>query len=197
MTSQSGPIYEVTFFVGPEIADECDRWLEDHVRRMLREPGVIDCNIFSLGNDEQGRARRVVQHSLQNNEALDDFLEGAGTDIEGQLETRFGDQVALSFRVLREDRSPATIPGTSPDCLNCGTHLRGQYCGSCGQRSRGRLISLWELLSDAFGDLLEIDSRLWQTLIPMMIRPPSPTIRCAAAPLWDRGRVGGPGRGGG
>ena len=58
-----------------------------------------------------------------------------------------------------------------PNCLNCGTELRGQYCGSCGQRARNRLISLWELLSDAFGDLLELDSRLWRTLIPLLIRP--------------------------
>lgn len=58
-----------------------------------------------------------------------------------------------------------------PDCLNCGTELRGQYCGRCGQRARGRLISLWELLQDAFGDLLEIDSRLWRTIIPLLVRP--------------------------
>lgn len=58
-----------------------------------------------------------------------------------------------------------------PDCLNCGTPLRGQYCGNCGQRARNRLISLWELLQDAFGDLFELDSRLWRTLIPLLIRP--------------------------
>jgi len=58
-----------------------------------------------------------------------------------------------------------------PNCLNCGTELRGQYCGNCGQRARGRLISLWELLQDAFGDLFEIDSRLWRTLVPLLIRP--------------------------
>jgi hypothetical protein len=58
-----------------------------------------------------------------------------------------------------------------PDCLNCGTELSGQYCGHCGQRARNRLISLWELLSDAFGDLLELDSRLWRTLIPLLVRP--------------------------
>ncbi|MGB5688578.1 MAG: DUF3667 domain-containing protein [Woeseiaceae bacterium] len=58
-----------------------------------------------------------------------------------------------------------------PNCLNCGTELRGQYCGTCGQRARGRLISLWELLQDAFGDLFEIDSRLWRTLIPLLVRP--------------------------
>ena len=63
-----------------------------------------------------------------------------------------------------------------PNCLNCGTELRGQYCGGCGQRARGRLISLWELLQDAFGDLFEIDSRLWRTLIPLLIRPGKLTL---------------------
>ena len=58
-----------------------------------------------------------------------------------------------------------------PDCLNCGTELRGQYCGHCGQRARSRLISLWELIQDAFGDLFELDSRLWRTIVPLLIRP--------------------------
>jgi hypothetical protein len=33
------------------------------------------------------------------------------------------------------------------------------------------LISLWELTRDAFGDLFELDSRLWRTLIPLLARP--------------------------
>lgn len=56
-------------------------------------------------------------------------------------------------------------------CLNCGNLLAGQYCSRCGQRARSRLISVWELVRDAFGDLFELDSRLWQTLIPLMFRP--------------------------
>jgi hypothetical protein len=171
MTSESGPIYEVTFFVDPEVAGECEAWLEDHVRSMLREPGIIDCNVFALPNDARGRVRRVCLHVLASDEALDDFLEGAGTDIEAELQSQLAEQVSASGRVLREDHAPFLAPESSPDCLNCGTRLRGQYCGTCGQRSRSRLISLWELVSDAFGDLFEIDSRLWQTLIPLMIRP--------------------------
>jgi hypothetical protein len=62
-------------------------------------------------------------------------------------------------------------PGEPRHCLNCGAALGGQYCGQCGQRARSRLISLWELVSDAFGDLFELDSRLWRTLVPMLIRP--------------------------
>jgi hypothetical protein len=56
-------------------------------------------------------------------------------------------------------------------CLNCGAALSGQYCGQCGQRATSRLISLWELVRDAFGDLFELDSRLWRTLIPLLARP--------------------------
>lgn len=64
------------------------------------------------------------------------------------------------------DRSPATR-----HCLNCGAELGGQYCGQCGQRATSRLISLWELIRDAFGDLFELDSRLWRTLVPLLARP--------------------------
>jgi hypothetical protein len=57
------------------------------------------------------------------------------------------------------------------DCLNCGARLSGQYCGQCGQRASSRLISLWELTRDAFGDLFELDSRLWRTLVPLLVKP--------------------------
>ena len=67
-------------------------------------------------------------------------------------------------------KKPEPLPD-HPNCLNCGTELRGQYCGHCGQRARGRLISLWELLQDAFGDMFELDSRLWRTMIPLLVRP--------------------------
>jgi hypothetical protein len=171
MTNQSGPIYEVTFFVDRDVADDCDVWLEDHVRNTLREPGIVDCNVFSMADGEDGRARRVCLHVLASDEALDDFLDGRGTDLDSDLESQFGQQISISGRILREDQSSGVTPDASPDCLNCGSRLRGQYCGTCGQRSRSRLISLWELISDAFGDLLEIDSRLWQTLVPMINRP--------------------------
>ena len=127
MTSHSGPLYEVTFFVAPDSAEAFEQRIEDHVRSVLLEQAVEDCTL--------------------------------------------GDDIEVSARVLREDHISDLIPEASASCLNCGARLRGQYCGTCGQRSRSRLISLWELVSDAFGDLLEIDSRLWQTLIPLLIRP--------------------------
>lgn len=171
MTSHSGPIYEVTFFVAPDVADECEHRIEEHAGRVLLDPAVTDCTIFARDNDDQGRLRRVCLHNLTGDDVLDDFIDGPGSELEAQLGAEFGELVEVRSRVLREDQLTELLPEESPNCLNCGGRLRGQYCGTCGQRSRSRLISLWELISDAFGDLFELDSRLWQTLVPLMIRP--------------------------
>ena len=171
MTTRRGPIYEVTFFVDHEVVDEFDRWLEDHVCKSLRIAAVADCQVFPIADGVDGHARRILQHVIETDDALDDFIDGAGADAEAEVATAFGEHVVTSSRVLREDTMHDAPGGESPNCLNCGARLRGQYCGNCGQRFRSRLISLWELITDAFGDLFELDSRLWQTLVPLVVRP--------------------------
>lgn len=171
MTSHSGPLYEVTFFVVPDRADALDQRVDEHARAILHDPAVIDCTLYPGNDDELGRKRRVCLYSLSGDDVIDDFIDGPAGEFEAQLRAEFDAAVEISARVLREDQVNELLPEASPDCLNCGSRLRGQYCGTCGQRSRSRLISLWELVSDAFGDLLELDSRLWQTLIPLLIRP--------------------------
>jgi len=151
------------------VRDDFDKWLSDHVRDAIHMPGVAECNAFQSADSDDSRAGRVCLYVLDNDDALDEFLDA--DEMESDVTSRFGDLVRIGARFLREDNTLDALPAESPDCLNCGTRLKGQYCGHCGQRSRSRLISLWELLSDAFGDLLEIDSRLWKTLVPLMIRP--------------------------
>ncbi len=169
MTISHGPIYETTFFVDADRAAEFDEWLDEHARNALVIPEVTECRVFPIPDDEEGRHGRLCQYTLSDDEVAERFLEGYGTDVEAEAETRF--QVLFSSRLLREDPTIDVAPGENPDCLNCGTRLRGQYCGNCGQRARSRLISLWELVTDAFGDLFELDSRLWKTIVPLLFRP--------------------------
>jgi Protein of unknown function (DUF3667)/Domain of unknown function (DUF4286) len=171
MTNRSGPVYEATFFIDKDVADDCEQWLAEHVRDTLRLPGVADCVTFPATDDDNGHARRICLVAFDGDAALNEYLDGSGSEIESLIEALFAGQVTVSYRVLREDRHQPGTAADTPDCLNCGARLRGQYCAVCGQRARSRLISLWELISDAFGDLFEIDSRLWQTLVPLMIRP--------------------------
>ena len=171
MTIRQGPLYEVTAFIDHDVVSDYDAWLGEHIRKMLRLVVVADCQVIEIPGDTDGRSGRVCQYLLETEAALDEFVDGPGADIETEISSLFGERVAVGSRVLREDAAHDTSDVESPNCLNCGTRLRGQYCGNCGQRSRSRLISLWELISDAFGDLFELDSRLWKTLAPLVARP--------------------------
>ena len=171
MTPQAGPIYENTIFVDADVVDAFEQWLNQHVRDAMRLPGLVDCRIFAIADDEDGRAGRICQYLLENDAALDAFIDSTAAEIDAQISDQFGDSLSSTGRVLREDLWHELPAAETPNCLNCGAQLRGQYCGTCGQRARSRLISLWELISEAFGDLFEIDSRLWQTLIPLIMRP--------------------------
>ena len=163
---RSGPIYENTVLAASADPDQLGDDLAGLIEGYRGAAGLVDAQLFKSGDDEPGF---VVQLSFDSNEALDEFLAGRSTKLEEQIETLGGGDTLQSTRVLREDLTQ-NLPGET-SCLNCGTPLRGQYCGQCGQRARSRLISLWELIRDAFGDLFELDSRLWQTLIPLLIRP--------------------------
>ncbi|MEJ2127367.1 MAG: DUF3667 domain-containing protein [Woeseiaceae bacterium] len=171
MSSESGPLYEVTIFVAPEVAESCESRIDDYVRKVLQHPAVADCIVFSRDSGDPERLQRVCLHTLSGDDVVAEFVDEPGSEFEGELEAEFGDQIEVHSRILREDQYALHSAEDSPNCLNCGSRLRGQYCGGCGQRSQSRLISLWELVSDAFGDLLELDSRLWQTLVPLLIRP--------------------------
>jgi hypothetical protein len=171
MPTRAGPVYEVTLFVGRDDIAACDQWLEEHVRATQGTAGVVACHVSVTADDDDGRAGRVCLYLLASDAVLDSFLDGTGAQIESTVAGRFGENSRVHARILREDLTQDLPLSEQPDCLNCGTRLRGQYCGQCGQRSRSRLISLWELVRDAFGDLFELDSRIWQTLMPLLIRP--------------------------
>lgn len=172
MTTQAGPLHELAFSVAQERIDEFERWLAELAEKSLHQQGLADARVFTVGDNAGDGATLICQFQCTDDSAFSALLNGFFADTEAAVAQEFGSAVKVSSRTLREDEVhnlPAAVE--SPDCLNCGTRLRGQYCGTCGQRASNRLISLWELISEAFGDLLEIDSRLWRTLIPLLARP--------------------------
>ncbi len=171
MSENVGPIYEVTLSVDREIIDEFDAWLAQHVEEMLQIPGFVRASTFAAEDDDAGRPQRVTHYYLESEADLGNYLAGPAEVMRRSATERFAGRFSASRRVLHSANILDGALKPLESCLNCGTTLGGQYCGHCGQRSRSRLISIWELLQDAFGDLLELDSRLWQTLIPLVTRP--------------------------
>ena len=63
------------------------------------------------------------------------------------------------------------MTSASGACANCGETLAGEYCSRCGQRAVNLQRPAIDLLSDAVGDLLNLDTRLMRTLRPLLLTP--------------------------
>jgi len=81
---------------------------------------------------------------------------------------------------------PASLPATSsvtvvspPDppapltlvCANCGQPLAGEYCAACGQRHEPHVHTVGHFAAEAFESISHADSRVWRTLLYLLIRP--------------------------
>lgn len=166
-----GPVYEVGLSIDRDVAGAFDEWLAAHVRELLELPGFVRAVTYSAEDEDPGRVRRVTQYFLEDDAALEAYLAGPAEALRQEALTRFPDRFTASRRVLHHADTADEVSSPVASCLNCGTLLAGQYCANCGQRARSRLISIWELVRDAVGDLFELDSRLWRTLIPLTVRP--------------------------
>tara|TARA_R110002096_G_scaffold154_22_gene915 strand:- start:3587 stop:4981 length:1395 start_codon:yes stop_codon:yes gene_type:complete len=171
MSNFNGPLYEIDFVIADEAVVDADNWIAALLKSALTVEGIDDVRTFESGRDDKGRTVRNCQFRAHDDHALDSLLDGFFADIDADAAEQFGDRLIVNSRALRADPALLLAPNESPVCLNCGTRLRGQYCGNCGQRSRNRLISIWQLVREAFGDLFELDSRLWKTIVPLLVRP--------------------------
>jgi len=167
----TAPLFEINFVVSDEVVSDLDAWIQEIVEAAVRREGIDAARIFEATQLTEGLTGRICQFQVSDDNALAELLDGYFSDIDAEAKIKFGDQIHIDDRTLHADEPPELPAGESAECLNCGTRLKGQYCGRCGQRSRSRLISIWQLLREAFGDLLELDSRLWQTLVPLLRRP--------------------------
>jgi len=171
MSEYFGPVYEVTHSVDREVIEDFDAWLGQHIEEMLDLPGIVRASTYAADDDEDGRPRRVTHYFFDSDTDLDNYLAGPAAAMRQISESLFAGRFDVTRRVLHETDVVDGSVQPLENCLNCTATLTGQYCGECGQRARSRLISIWELLQEAFGDLLELDSRVWRTLIPLAIRP--------------------------
>ena len=169
-------IYEVNLDSDPAISDEFEAWLREHIRSMLELKGFLSATLYSVETDQDGpRHRYTVHYLLESHAALEQSLgeHAAATYREGV--ERFGQRFTLDHRVLTESQAGDGL-AASMYCKNCASPIRGQYCASCGQRSQVRVITLWELTRDMVGDIADLDSRIWRSLIPLLFRPGQLTV---------------------
>jgi hypothetical protein len=68
--------------------------------------------------------------------------------------------------------SPPEVPApVTLVCANCAASLAGEYCGHCGQRHEPHVHTVGHFAGEAFESISHADSRVWRTLLYLLIRP--------------------------
>lgn len=172
--SQQQLIYQVDLIVDGEVASAFDAWLAEHIEEMLAVEGFIGAEV--LADTEgvgEGVVRRSVQYRVRDRAALDHYLAHDSERMRAEGQRRFGGYFKASRKVFSAGGQKSADPEMQllRVCRNCEAPLTGQYCHQCGQRDRTRMITVWELFRDLIGDLFELDSRLWRSIGPLLLRP--------------------------
>jgi hypothetical protein len=166
-----GVIYEVELEADRAIEKSFDTWLRDHVADVLQFEGFQSADILHTDSGDPERIRRLVQYRLHDRSALERYLRDHAERMREEGVGRFAERARSVERVLEPREEFIRGKFSTENCLNCGEVLTGQHCSHCGQRAKVRVLSLWGLLKDLFGDLFELDSRIWRTLRPLAFRP--------------------------
>jgi hypothetical protein len=164
-------VYEVELEADDAIEGPFDTWLRDHIADVLQLPGFLSAEVLADTSPAAGKVRRTVQYRLRDQAALDAYLRDHAARMHASGIARFGAQASERPRAMAQREEFIRGAVSTENCLNCGEVLTGQHCSHCGQRAKVRVLSLWGLLRDVFGDLTNFDSRLWRTLIPLAFRP--------------------------
>jgi len=174
LMSHQEVIYQVDLDVEAGLGADFDAWLAGHVEEMLAIAGFVSAEILAEDEpDDSGRLQRTVLYRVANRAALEHYFTHDAERMRSKGNALFGKRFSARRRILSSSQE---LPNHSEvellkSCRNCAEPLTGQYCQNCGQRDRNRMISLWELIRDLLGDLFEVDSRLWRSLIPLLVRP--------------------------
>ncbi|MFI2811857.1 DUF3667 domain-containing protein [Microbulbifer sp. JSM ZJ756] len=73
--------------------------------------------------------------------------------------------------VTGEAVTDTATPSHPRACANCQTQLLGPHCHQCGQPVKGLVRHFSSVIGDLFDTLLALDSRIWRTLVPLLLRP--------------------------
>jgi hypothetical protein len=68
----------------------------------------------------------------------------------------------------------------SAACRNCGAALAGRYCSQCGQAAEVHVPSVKEIIQEILEGLTHSDSRLWNTLKCLWLKPGKLTLEFIA-----------------
>ena len=164
-------IYEVECRLDPSVVEAFDAWLPEHARQVLACEGFTAAEIQAPTEAAPGQAVvRRTQYRLKDQAALERYLEQDAPRLRADA-AGFGDKATFTRRVLSPRAVADRLPEEPFACLNCGAPVPGRYCAACGQSREVHVLSMHEVVGDVTHSLLHLDSRVWNTLRTLVLKP--------------------------
>lgn len=78
--------------------------------------------------------------------------------------------------------TPSDTSGTQSvtECPNCGARVSGKFCAACGQDNNVSMVAFHRLFGDFIRDFFNFDSRLFNSLGPLILKPGLLTVEYLA-----------------
>lgn len=174
MTSEGSPeriIHEVDCTLDPDIVAEFDAWLPGHVRAVLACAGFAAAAIQVPEVAPGQPRRRRVLFEVENEAALDHYLENDAVRLRSDAEQRFGAKLHCERRKYLQREAVTAIAAAAPRCGNCAAPVPAAFCAHCGQARDTHVPALREIAGDIAHSLLHLDGRVWRTLRALLFSP--------------------------
>jgi hypothetical protein len=113
---------------------------------------------------------RRTQYRLKDRAALERYFEQDAPRLRADA-AGFGDKATFTRRVLSPQAVADRLPEEPLTCLNCSAPVPGRYCAACGQSREVHVLSMHEVVGDVTHSLLHLDSRVWNTLRTLVLKP--------------------------
>lgn len=92
-------VYEVNLLVDSDVADTYKEWLCKHIREILEIPGFLSAEWF-LGESETDRIAWAIAYRLEDQVAMDRYLEEFAPAMRSDGLQRFGGKFEATRRIL-------------------------------------------------------------------------------------------------
>lgn len=91
-------IYEVNIKINPEIVNEFDEWLDEHIEKMLQFEGFKSANKFNSIEDEQYFL--TVQYKVKTQEDLDRYFRNYAEKMRKEGIKKFSNKFKAHRRIM-------------------------------------------------------------------------------------------------
>ena len=169
-------------------------WLDQVLRQVLESEGFESGRVYrgdgaqpttEAGADSDREQHVAIQFRVRSEAELDNWKASSESGFLEAVRENCGSTVEIVTRRLfaaTELATPSDASGAQSvtECPNCGARVTGKFCAACGQDNNVSVVAFHRLVGDFIRDFFNFDSRLFNSIGPLILKPGFLTVEYLA-----------------